>query len=229
MEYLYINSKDKSNKFWSYDTKSTGEIIFKWGRLGTKTSTITKKMSVRQLRNKIDDKIKKGYVLVTKEKLNDEISIAKKLGTTKKITKIIWLEKSGNYFQPLSDYDPTQYILVELYNSPNGGSYEGLIFSKDVKTWQIRNYNPNVNNLISNNDLFEIGSCPNIRSILKNLSDKVQHVIKTVKFGDLGVRKINGVVNNVDKEKIIEELHDSNINDTVIEKFISLGKRKICL
>lgn len=227
MEYLYINSKDKSNKFWSYNPQNANEIIFKWGRLGTKTSTITKKMSLGQLRKKIDDKIKKGYVLVTKEKLNDEITIAKKLGTTKKITKIIWLEKSGNYFQPLPDYDPTQYILVELYS--NGGSYEGLIFSKDVKTWEIRNYNPNGNHLISNDDLFEIGSCPNIRSILKNLSDKVQHVIKTVKFGDLGVRKINGVVNNVNKEKIMEELHDSNINDAVIEKFISLGKRKICL
>lgn len=232
MEYIYINNKNNSNKFWSYTVAGSNKIILKWGRLGTKISTLTKTLTPSALRRIIDSKIKKGYELVTKEKLKEESELAKKIGINNKITKIKWMSSNGSYLESTPDYDPTQYIFVEIYNS-SLAEKTAIIFSK-AQAWKVIDYKNDNNIKLTNLNLlseFDKFNKP-IREILLKLSDKVIHVVKTIKFGAMGVRKINGI-NIVDenevKNNIINEAKDSTYDESVIEKFMTLGKRKINL
>src|ERR1022692_1939405 len=123
-EKIYINNDGSANKFWSYtiDESTNKSVHVKWGRIGMDSKDQTKSFSSfsemqKFIDSKVREKEKKGYKLVTADKLEDEKTTAKALGDRNKIKRLLWVSKRQNVLHKLPNYDNKEFVYVEILNS----------------------------------------------------------------------------------------------------------------
>lgn len=241
-EFIYINNENQSNKFWSYSLTGT-TVVCKWGRIGNDPDKVTKTFpsipaANKFIQQKIKEKERKGYKLVTKEKLNDEVSTAKELGVRNKVKTMLFCSKSGNKLTELGGYDPEQYVYVEVLDSWNKNMTR-LLLSK-TETWTIdsnssfiktgKTISANKLNRISDGDTFAVA----VRGILKRMSAQVVQILKSVKFAAMGVRNLfddddTQSTPSVDVQEALKTIDSSGFDPSVISKFASMGARELDL
>lgn len=99
----YISNVETSNKVWSYDLHTNSfNVTVKWGRLGLEGQQQIKEFSNSYDRDqftskKVQEKMDKGYKEVTHEELEVQTSIAKMIGSNKKIDTLAFVEDDGTY------------------------------------------------------------------------------------------------------------------------------------
>jgi predicted DNA-binding WGR domain protein len=244
-EKMYLNQTDVHNKFWSYEVIGN-DVLVKWGRVGLVGESQVKEFSSdsaqqKFIADKVREKEKKGYKLVTQEKIKQETQTAKELGWQYKIQRIKWAGKFGNKISFISEYDPTKWVYVEIMDSwkkdivrlllSKSESYtlEGDI-KEDSETIKFRDAQ-----LAHNGGMQFVEA---VRNHLKRLYEKVAAIV-IQKFAAMGVRKLNlgdGIENDTTQKQdsatmfdIYNEVGDSGASNQVIAQFASLGKRKLDL
>ena len=187
---LLINQKDKSNKFWKCENVDDLTLKITWGRIGgtsqEQIKTFRNQSAVQQfIHKKSSEKYRKGYKESTEKELKKEIDIAQKLGTQYKISKMQFVRIKDNTMHILNNYDPMQYVYVEVLNSWSK-EVEKLVLSKD-KSKIIRGSTTEYDRKIDFSGMVESSSkfTSTIRDVLKELARKV---VSAVTFGAVGVR-----------------------------------------
>lgn len=239
-EIIYINNENQSNKFWSYSVKGN-TVTCKWGRIGNDpdqvVKTFTSSAAVDKFINqKIKEKEKKGYKLVSKEKLADETTTAKELGSRNKVKTMLFCSKNGNKLTELNAYDPGQYVYVEVLDSWDK-RVTRLLLSKN-ESWMVnsdssivktnRTITANSLSNIGNNDTFVIA----VRNVLKRMSAQVVQVLKSIKFAALGARNLfddEDSTPSVEVSSALSTIDSSGFDQSVINKFASMGTRSLDL
>jgi predicted DNA-binding WGR domain protein len=244
-EVVYLNQEDNHNKIWSYEIIGN-DVLVKWGRVGLAGQEDRKTFSSESAQQKfISDKVrekeKKGYKLVTKEKVKQETQTAKELGCQYKIQRIKWAGKFGSKISFISEYDPTKWVYVEIMNSWTKGDPVRLLMSKNEnftlegditetsETIKFRDAQ------LAHGDGVQFAEA--VRNHLKRLYEKVATIVAQ-KFASLGMRKLNlgdGVVNDTTQKQdstmfdLYNAVGESGASNQVIAQFASLGKRKLDL
>jgi len=240
-EVIYINNENQSNKFWSYSVSGT-TVTCKWGRVGNEPDKVVKKFSSsyevdKFVNQKIKEKEKKGYKLVSKEKLEEEKTTAKELGTRNKIKTMLFCSKNGNKITELNAYDPGQYVYVEVLDSWSK-SMTRLLLSKN-ESWMIdsdstivktgRTISANSLSAIGSNDTFVVA----VRNVLKRMSAQVVQVLKSIKFAALGARNLfdddEETTPVPEVSAALSTIDSSGFDQSVINKFASMGARALDL
>lgn len=240
----YICSEKQSNKFWGY-TVNNKEVFVKWGRMGidnfcSKNYYFDNSYDRDEFINKkVSEKLKKGYKKVNDTKLKDESNLAKILGNRNKIKRILWVRKNGNKLEELPNYNHNEYIYVEILDSYKKNISRFILNQND--SWEI------YDSIIEQNGVITYGSMGKvdifnkfvrgIREVLKKLSLEIVEIISARQFGTIGKRNLFGFEtekNNSNKnedifENAIKNIDTSMVDDSVISKFASLGKRALII
>jgi predicted DNA-binding WGR domain protein len=121
---IWINQEAQSNKFWEYEVQSEDpyRVLVKWGRLSltgqSQTKCFKNEAAMRAfLCKKIFEKERKGYKNIQENERKKEVDIARELGYQNKISKIQYVTKRDGRLDILNDYNPEQYVYVEVLNS----------------------------------------------------------------------------------------------------------------
>jgi hypothetical protein len=132
----------------------------------------------------------------------------------------------------IPDYDPSSYVYVEVLNSWDK-EITRLLLSK-TESFHVNGGTSEEGNKIRfaalvsyhNRDFVQA-----IRNILKKLSAKVIEVIKTVKFGAMGVRNLfdDDSESNKDLTTVCNAIDMSGVNRQVVSRFAALGSRVLDL
>src|SRR5260370_40247926 len=118
---IYINREDQHNKYWQYRVEGL-RVHVSWGRIGGKSDSQMKTFSSPGslhafIDDKVSEKLRKGYREASETELKKEAQTAKSLGIENKIKRLLWVDLKGKTLPLLSNYDPSEYIYVELLNS----------------------------------------------------------------------------------------------------------------
>lgn len=231
MKICYINKTGDSNKFWTYEINNLN-VTYEWGRIGSKISKIVKKYrDSYELESKLSSKErikrKEGYKSVTGKELQKEIDVATKIGAKYKIVEILWMKKNREYFMPIKNYNPKQYIYISLVNSWTKKIEHYLL--NDKYFYECISVCKNSSILIDNTILIDEPGpiVENIKVIINILEESTRPINNTVKFAAVGVRVINGNKTSISHAPTINL--NSLASDNVIKKFASLGVRKLQL
>lgn len=233
---IYICQTLQHNKFWKY-TISGSTVIFQWGRVGGKSQEETKEClntwSAESLaQSKARDKLKKGYKLQNEEALEKENNIAQKLGLQNKVQKLQWVSKKDKVLTTINNYDPNQYVYVEILNSWTK-KLTRLLLSRTT-SWELDGVAES-DQEISFLDLDfvegkELNFCYIVRGILKEISVSVQAIIK------VGITKMGKRALFDDEEGPVEESNMPDFSSVttcatqqVLGKFARMGTRMLDL
>lgn len=237
-EVVYICSEKQHNKFWSYEVKPNNHVTVKYGRVGEPGKTEEYDFgSASEAQNFIDKKVRektgprKGYKLASKDKLAEESDIAQTIGTRNKIKRTEWVSKRGDDLRLIDNYDPKQYVYVEVLNSWTK-EMTRLLLSK-TQTWIIQGGVTEADRVISMNTLREVsGSHPfseGVRKLLKKMAEVVAEALKTVKFGAMGARSLFDDEGTAAPEvaTALAAIDTSGFESGVINKFAAMGSRAL--
>jgi len=237
----YLNNDAQHNKFWEYEYLSPTEVHIKWGRVGLagdeQTKNFTNQSKAQSFVNrKIREKEKKGYKLVSEEELDQEKKTADDLGHQNKISKLLFVSLDGKTMTELIEYDPTQYVYVEILNSWKK-TITRLLLSKS-ESFEItggvveRGETMTFGNKRKTSSNFVRG----VRNYLKRLAEVVAAAVQVVNFGAMGVRKLfNDEDEDVTPPAEFEELLNnigsqaSSANNQVVSQFACMGVRTLQL
>ncbi len=186
---------------------------------------------------KIREKEKKFYKKSNSNQLNEENNLAQLIGIQNKISRILWVDKTrkNDEFVQLDEYDPNKYIYVEVINSWTK-EITRLLLSRD-NSYKINSGITEYNRKIHlNSNLRNISSTNSfvlaVRQLLMNISKSIQDVIKTVKFGAVGIRNLfdedsndSALAKEVDEK--LESIQTSAIDIGVMHKFAAMGSRSL--
>lgn len=245
-ETIFHNTEDErtngaSNKFWSYELDGTS-ITVRWGRVGASSprskvhsfdSSHERDKFITKL---VAEKIRNGYKEVTQEKLKDEIETAKELGIWNKISKMIFVAKnSDSELSKLDQYDPAQYILVEILNS-RSKDITRLLLSK-TETWLIQGGITLFEQTIGVNGMqklpYDHSFSSAVRNHLKRLSKKIVEVLKTVGFAAVGVRNLfddeaeASTPAQINFKSAMSQVDTTGFDGSVIVTFAAMGVRAL--
>ena len=236
-EVIYVCNIDKSNKFWSYEIRNNNEVHIKWGRIGGSADEQIKSFgSSSELQKFIDKKVKekekKGYRPETKEKLKRETKTAQALGHQNKIKKMLWVSRDENRLEQLDNYDPNQYVYVEILNSWSK-EVTRLLLSKG-KTWMAKDGVTEFNRSIICSSLVELGYsvfAEAVRAVLKDMAEVIAEALKTVKFAASGVRNLfddeDFTQPNNELSAALASVDMSGFDSSVVHKFAAMGSRSL--
>lgn len=236
----YLNVEAQSNKFWKYTLQDGNSVLIEWGRVGLDGQSQVKDFgspSALQafIDKKIAEKVKKGYKLSDEQELKKQVDIALTLGHQKKISRLEYVSKSrsGNKLSLLLDYDPEQWVYVEVLNS----------WSKSVGRYLLnRTEAYELDGIAESNRTIEYetesrapsGEIRALRDVLRQLAEKVVEIV-TQKVGAVGARRLNldgpvsGGASVTAVTEVYTELASSAVSEQVIGKFAALGKRRLML
>ena len=188
---IYHSTVESSNKFWSYDIDNLS-VRIDWGRCGLQGQFQIKTFSTRGELNKfvdqkVQEKLRKGYKLVSAEALVKEVQLAKELGWQHKIITTKWgrLRKDQREILLTREYDDTQYVYVEVLNSwtkdkvrlllskTDSFLVEGVAFEDQTISYE------SLRSAVSNSLVSAV------RNYLKRLSEKIVEIVRT-KVGAFG-------------------------------------------
>jgi len=241
-EVIYINTeeddKGSHNKFWSYDIDG-GTVTYRWGRVGRTAQSKVKSYSDRDLQKLIQEKIGKGYVASSQQKLKDEVATAQEMGTQYKIQSIRFVRRESAAslsLHRLDRYDPKHHVLVEIINSWKK-NVTRLLLSKD-ETLEVVGGITEVGDRIGINQVVApMGQAHTfasaVRNLLKRLSAAVTAIVKKVSFAALG-RNLFGEDDAEENAETISvspsyleeiaSLDSSGVDSSVISTFASMGR-----
>ena len=240
MDKIFICSEQQHNKFWGYKIAGNN-VVCKWGRVGStekeKSFSFPSRYSLDSyLDSKIAEKEKKGYKEVSKEKLKEESEISQSLGIQNKIKKLLFVSKKGSSLTQINDYDPNQYVYVEILNSWKK-DITRLLLSRTESFKILNGISEDTQRrklTFNNNDLVAINGDRDfvaaVRSILMKMSQVVAEIMRTVKIGAVGVRNLFDDDNNVtqpDLQEAFTHIDTSGFDSSVIRKFASMGNRSL--
>lgn len=244
-EVIYINTeedeKGSHNKFWSYEIIGS-EVTYRWGRVGQKSLGKPKPYDERAHQKLIQEKIKKGYKLASKEKLKAEVETAHELGTRYKIKSCKFARREAKVtggqetLHRLDRYDPNHYVVVEVINSWQK-SITRLLLSK-TETFEIIGGVTEFGDKIGVNRVEtptgQAHSFANaVRNYLKRLSQTVTAIVKKVSFAALGRNLFgdddaeeNAVAISSSPSYLdeIAKIDSAGVDTSVISTFASMGR-----
>jgi predicted DNA-binding WGR domain protein len=236
-EVIYACVEESSNKFWSYEV--TGKSVkVKWGRIAgvcdEQVKTFSSDFDVNKfITTKVKEKERKNYKLVSKEKLKDEVETAKELGARNKIKKMLWVNRKGNELNQLDNYDPQQYVYVEVIDSyAKDKPVTRLLLSK-ASTWTIDNGITEMGRKIIANDIREINYTHTfaeaVRKILKKMASVVFEALKTIKFGAVGKRNLfdDDEQPITEVASVLASIDSAGFEMGVLQKFAAMGTRML--
>lgn len=190
-EVIYICAEEQHNKRWSYEKKGTS-VVVKWGRVGLSGQEQVQNFNSDSEANnfiatKVREKTRKGYKQVSEAQLTKEVQLAKELGWQHKITVTKWgrLNKNKQEIALTREYDPTQFVYVEILNSWTKEKVR-LLLSK-VESFFVEGV-AFEDQTISYSSLRSAGSdsfVSAVRNYLKRLSEKIVEIVRT-KVGAFG-------------------------------------------
>lgn len=238
----YINSQEQHNKFWEYEISGAKNnvVTCRWGRVGSTTQSKTFNFSSTYEANyfiegKIREKEKKGYAEVTKEKLQEESETSRLLGVQNKISKMEWVSKRGKTLNKLLNYDPEEYVYVEILNSWKK-TITRLLLSKNESFKIEGNISEFDRKFQFDRDLVPINGDRDfvnaVRMILRKMSEVIAEIMKTVKIGAVGVRNLfDDDDNNYAPEikRAFKNIDTTGFDTSVVMSFVSMGVRSLDL
>jgi predicted DNA-binding WGR domain protein len=239
----YHCKEGDSNKFWSYENSGDLGVIVKWGRVGQTGQEKAQSFSSRYSRDafvekKVREKTDKGYKLISEEKVEQEKRVADQLGSQNKVQRIEFCSLNRNMHMAtvLSEYDPTQWVFVEVLNSWTKETNFYLLSTKEsicVGGVSVHDGKIEYSSSSSVNSATNRG----IREYLKGLAEQVVQVVKRA-FGMTG-RKLSGLGGSDEKEEAlipsatqmqtVMAQVSSDASAQVVSRFASLGARKLSL
>ena len=215
----YICQEDNHNKVWEYLVQGAN-VVYKWGRLGaamqSKTKSYTSSYAAQSDVSKlVSEKLNKGYKAVSDEVVEKEVKLARMLGTGCKIGKMKFVSVKGKNMVSLREYDPAQYVYVEILNSYTR-QVTSYLLNKE-KSWQLYN-------VVSGGGPMSFGqqvetnlsTVKAVRTYLKDMFRKVEVAIAKATVGvgaGLGMRKL------FDDEEM-----DTEAEQEMVSAFVGLGK-----
>ena len=244
---IYICQQNASNKFWKYTILPNNTIQCVWGRLGQDSEEFGEAKSSRRLtkgfgsrysaeafvEKKLREKTnKKGYVEKTKKEVKQEQKTAEKLGFRNKIKRMLWVRKSGKKLKTLKQYDPNQWVYVEILDSWSK-AITRLLLSKS-ESHVLTGVAEDGNTITYARDTFANNTFASaVRDVLRQLAKAVQKVV-TIKLADMGIRDLGLTDEPVnfsasDFEEITEAIGDASAESGVICTLAALGVRKLDL
>lgn len=235
-EVIYINNGAQHNKFWSHNINGK-EVHVKWGRIGGSSDEQIKTFSSdaevqKFISKKIREKEKKGYKKETKEKLKKEVKTANALGHQNKIKRMLWVSKNNKTLAQIDNYDPNQYVYVEILNSWTK-KMTRLLLSKD-SNWMVEGGISESGRNIGCNELTKLGYsafAESVRTILKELAEVVAEALKTVKFAASGVQNLFDDEDFTQPASELTEalagINTSGFDDSVVHTFAAMGARSL--
>lgn len=250
---IFHCTESKSNKFWQYEI-SGNEVTVTWGRVGgtsdTKTYNFSSEYEVSDfVDSKIKEKMKKKYKETNQTAIKEEAQTAKALGIQNKIARILWVDRKDTRLTQISSYDPNRWIYVEVMNSWSKEMTRLLLSKKESMVLDtITESGQNITfgeaspiitgatRMLVNGKYRDVADMVNfvkvVRDLLKKLAQQVADVLKTVKFGAVGARKLfddEPDVNDANAKSIYEAVDTSMMDIQVATKFIGLGARVLDL
>jgi predicted DNA-binding WGR domain protein len=240
---MYLCQDDKSgsgsgkaaNKFWSYDKQGT-DVLVKWGRVGLKGqekfhSFGSAAAQQKFIDKKVREKTRKGYALTDDKQMKKEKKIADLMGHQYKISRMQWVNKRGTKLNFILDYDPKEYVYVEVLNSWTKDVVRLLLGKKE--SFQIEGV-AEMNRKIEYDyeSRSNSGFVKGVREALKELARKVTEAV--VKFAAVGVRKLSLDDDEEDEgyEPVLAPVFEAVGNSAskqVVSKFAALGERTLDL
>jgi len=233
-EVIYINTKDQSNKFWSYEINGT-DVHVKWGRIGGSSDEQMKSFKSdaevqKFINKKVREKEKKGYKKESKQKLQKETKTAHALGHQHKIKRMLWVSKNDKKLTQIDNYDPNQFVYVEILNSWSK-KMTRLLLSKDTD-WMIQGSITEVDREIHAGNLKKLGYssfAEAVRTVLKEMAEVIAEALKTVKFGAAGVRNLfdddTKPVKGV--SEALASIDTAGFDTSVVHTFAAMGARTL--
>jgi len=233
---MLVCKEGSSNKFWSYEIDGLS-VTVKWGRVGLDGQSKDFDFRSRYeldgfVQRKMREKQDKGYKEATQNELAQEVQIAKTLGAQHKINRVeyVGLRKDKNFvgrggrLNLLLNYDPSQWIYVEVMNSwskevshivlNKTEEYEvlGLAENKEVRRIDFENLGRPRRDFVEG-----------IRLAIRRIAVAVVAALK--RFGDLGSRSLDGDVTDAGPRfsEAVEE--ETGASRQVVSKFAALGAR----
>jgi predicted DNA-binding WGR domain protein len=242
VEVIYINTeeddKGSHNKFWSYEIDGSS-VIYRWGRVGRTPQSKTKSYSDRDLQKLIQEKIGKGYVASSQQKLKDEVATAQEMGTQYKIKKIQFVRRQDAKsltLHRLDRYDPNHHVLVEIINSWKK-NVTRLLLSKNETLEVIGGITEAGDQIGINRVEAPSGAAHTfasaVRNLLKRLSQAVTAIVKKVSFAALGRSLFdeddaeeNAVAISASPSYLeeISKIDSAGVDSSVISTFASMGR-----
>lgn len=248
---VYVCKEEKSNKFWQYEINNLS-VDVEWGRVGLEGEKQTKTFSSpserdRFIESKIREKQKKGYQLTDENRLSVEAEVAREMGTQYKVNRTEYVARKGDTLNLLMNYDPDEYIMVEVLNSwdksltylllkGSGKTAENFVldgFSEEKarRVIEAAEIAP-----VRGEKLMKLAK--GVRSYLLRLSEKVNDLVKKVAAGTFGRKLLlNGmdtgggvaVATGTDDSDFFDAVGDKGASRQVVAKFAALGARKLML
>jgi len=230
---LYVNKEGSSNKFWSYEIDGLA-VTVKWGRVGLEGQKKVfgfKNFSGidRFINRRVREQLGKGYKEIDRPGLAQEVQIAKTMGAQHKINRIeyVGLRKNkdrGGRLNLLLNYDPSQWIYVEVINSwtkevshivlNKAEEYEavGLAEEREARRIEFENLGRPRRDFVEG-----------IRLAIRRIAVAVVAALK--RFGDLGSRSLDGDVTDVGPRFSDALEEETGASRQVVSKFAGLGAR----
>jgi len=231
---MYVCKEGSSNKYWSYDVDGL-TVTVKWGRVGldgqSKDFDFSDRYQLdRFINRRVREQLGKGYKEIDRPGLAQEVQIAKTLGAQHKINRIeyVALKKNkafnGGQFNLLLNYDPSQWVYVEVMNSwtkevshivlNKAEEYEvvGLAEDKAARKVVFGDFRSPRRDFVEG-----------IRLAIRRIAVAVMAALK--RFGDLGSRTLGDEVTSSSGPQFEEVAEETGASRQVISKFAGLGAR----
>lgn len=237
---IYKNQSSDSNKFWEYEVTNQDPptVTFKWGRYGRSGQQSTKQFSNKRdmdlfINKKVNEKIRKKYILSSEDDKNKENKRAEILGTQFKIQHLQYVKKPTEYlsgFQAdvLPQYDPRQFVYVEVRNSWNKTSEYYLLGKNESYTTS----SASIEGRTCVFDSLTRASQNRVKAVRQALLDIFKEVQRVVRKIGLGLRRLS--IGDDDplpeQEEQFEEVYrsiDSSISKQVVRQITALGQRTL--
>lgn len=234
-EIVYINNQSQHNKYWSYEIRDSNTVDIKWGRIGGSGDSQSKSFNnsselQRFINKKIKEKEKKGYKKESEDKLKKETKTARALGHQNKISKMLWVSEDGNTLTQLDQYDPKQFVYVEILNSWSK-KVTRLLLSKS-KTWFIDGGITEHGRSLSYGRKRELGFsafADAVRQVLRDMAEVVAEALKSVKFAAVGARNLFDDDDQpaADVKVALAAVDTSGFDASVVHQFAALEARTL--
>ncbi len=230
----YLCQEKQHNKLWRYTINGLS-VTTEYGRVGQSLKATTKAFGSaterdRFVATKIREKEKKGYVLATQEKVKQEQTTAKQLGTQYKISRMLFVSQKGTKLTQITNYDPKKFVYVEILNSWKK-TITRLLLSK-TQSFEITGGVSETNRTITygSKTLTNSSFITAVRGVLRRLSEQVVEVIKTVKFAAVGARNLFDDDNDSPEAvnafaSILSQVDSAGVDTKVVSRFASMGAR----
>ena len=145
---------------------------------------------------------------------------------------MLWVNRKGNELNQLDNYDPAQYVYVEVMDSYSQDKAITRLLLSKTSTWSLDDGITESGRQIFVNGLREItyghqfGEA--VRKILKRMAAVVFEALKTIKFGAVGKRNLfDDDEPTVEVANVLASIDSSGFDVCVLHKFAAMGSRML--